>query len=327
MSGGRVELGLGTGWYEGEHTAYGIPFPPLGERFERLEEQLAILTGTMGDAGRRELLLRRDALPAGGQPGPAQAAPATPSAADPGRRRRQTHAPPRGHLRRRVQRALSRGGRHAGPVRPGARRLRAPSTATPPASRSRRPRSSVAAPTRPKWPAGPGPSAGRSTSCAPTGRRARPTRWSNADCASSGRSGPGTVYLQVLDLDDLDHLRLLSERRPTATSSEGGRCPAQRVALRARGSGRGPWHGGVAGDAGRDGSVIRATVSPPTATQLCVVGQDRPVRASGVYSVADAVKSAPPSLLWATAPVPTAGVPTQFVPTMAQIEADGQAMP
>jgi alkanesulfonate monooxygenase len=45
MSGGRVELGLGTGWYDGEHTAYGIPFPPLGERFERLEEQLAILTG------------------------------------------------------------------------------------------------------------------------------------------------------------------------------------------------------------------------------------------------------------------------------------------
>ena len=45
MSGGRVELGLGTGWYEGEHTAYGIPFPALGERFERLEEQLAILTG------------------------------------------------------------------------------------------------------------------------------------------------------------------------------------------------------------------------------------------------------------------------------------------
>ncbi len=45
MSGGRIELGLGTGWYEGEHTAYGIPFPPLGERFERLEEQLSIITG------------------------------------------------------------------------------------------------------------------------------------------------------------------------------------------------------------------------------------------------------------------------------------------
>lgn len=45
MSGGRVELGLGTGWFEAEHTAYGIPFPPTAERFDRLEEQLAILTG------------------------------------------------------------------------------------------------------------------------------------------------------------------------------------------------------------------------------------------------------------------------------------------
>src|ERR1700694_2835952 len=35
MSGGRVELGLGAGWYEGEHRAYAIPFPPLGERFDR----------------------------------------------------------------------------------------------------------------------------------------------------------------------------------------------------------------------------------------------------------------------------------------------------
>ena len=45
MSGGRVELGLGTGWYEREHTAYGIPFPPLGERFDRFEEQLQVVTG------------------------------------------------------------------------------------------------------------------------------------------------------------------------------------------------------------------------------------------------------------------------------------------
>jgi F420-dependent oxidoreductase-like protein len=45
MSGGRVELGLGAGWYEAEHRAYAVPFPPLGERFERLEEQLAIITG------------------------------------------------------------------------------------------------------------------------------------------------------------------------------------------------------------------------------------------------------------------------------------------
>ncbi|MBM0259474.1 LLM class F420-dependent oxidoreductase [Micromonospora sp. 4G55] len=45
MSGGRVELGIGTGWYAEEHTAYGIPFPTLGERFARLEEQLAVITG------------------------------------------------------------------------------------------------------------------------------------------------------------------------------------------------------------------------------------------------------------------------------------------
>jgi F420-dependent oxidoreductase-like protein len=45
MSGGRVELGLGTGWFEEEHAAYGIPFPSLAERFDRLEEQLRIVTG------------------------------------------------------------------------------------------------------------------------------------------------------------------------------------------------------------------------------------------------------------------------------------------
>lgn len=45
MSGGRVELGLGAGWFEAEHVAYGVPFPPIAERFERLEEQLEIVTG------------------------------------------------------------------------------------------------------------------------------------------------------------------------------------------------------------------------------------------------------------------------------------------
>jgi F420-dependent oxidoreductase-like protein len=48
MSGGRVEFGLGTGWFEAEHAAYGIPFPSLGERFELLEEQLTIITGLWG---------------------------------------------------------------------------------------------------------------------------------------------------------------------------------------------------------------------------------------------------------------------------------------
>jgi F420-dependent oxidoreductase-like protein len=45
MSGGRVELGLGAGWYAAEHAAYGIPFPGLRERFDRYEEQLEVITG------------------------------------------------------------------------------------------------------------------------------------------------------------------------------------------------------------------------------------------------------------------------------------------
>jgi len=71
MSGGRVELGLGAGWYDDEHAAYGIPFPPLGERFERLGEQLEIITGlwstpeggTFDHDGRHYRLSSSPALP------------------------------------------------------------------------------------------------------------------------------------------------------------------------------------------------------------------------------------------------------------------------
>jgi F420-dependent oxidoreductase-like protein len=71
MSGGRVDLGIGTGWYAEEHQAYGIPFPSLGERFERLEEQLAIVTGlwqtpvgeTFTYSGRHHQLVDSPALP------------------------------------------------------------------------------------------------------------------------------------------------------------------------------------------------------------------------------------------------------------------------
>jgi F420-dependent oxidoreductase-like protein len=79
MSGGRVELGLGAGWYEAEHTAYGIPFPPVGERFERLDEQLAVIIGLWGTPeggsfsfpGRHYQLVDSPALPKPVQrPGP-----------------------------------------------------------------------------------------------------------------------------------------------------------------------------------------------------------------------------------------------------------------
>ncbi len=42
LSGGRAFLGIGAAWYEREHRALGVPFPPLAERFERLEEAIAI---------------------------------------------------------------------------------------------------------------------------------------------------------------------------------------------------------------------------------------------------------------------------------------------
>jgi F420-dependent oxidoreductase-like protein len=80
MSGGRVELGIGSGWFDAEHTAYGIPFPELGERFDRYEEQLAVITGlwstppgeTFDFAGEHYRLTGSPALPkpvqAGGIP-------------------------------------------------------------------------------------------------------------------------------------------------------------------------------------------------------------------------------------------------------------------
>jgi F420-dependent oxidoreductase-like protein len=48
MSAGRVEFGLGAGWFEAEHAAYGLEFPSTGERFDRLAEQLEIITGLWG---------------------------------------------------------------------------------------------------------------------------------------------------------------------------------------------------------------------------------------------------------------------------------------
>lgn len=45
MSGGRIELGIGAGWYEAEHTAYGFDFPDTPSRFDNLTDQLAIIDG------------------------------------------------------------------------------------------------------------------------------------------------------------------------------------------------------------------------------------------------------------------------------------------
>jgi alkanesulfonate monooxygenase len=71
MSGGRVELGIGAGWYDAEHAAYAIPFPPTPDRFDMLEDQLAILTGlwatpdgeTFSYTGRRHSVTDSPGLP------------------------------------------------------------------------------------------------------------------------------------------------------------------------------------------------------------------------------------------------------------------------
>src|SRR5215211_7089576 len=49
--GGRIELGMGTGWLEAEHSAYGFPFPPTGERFGLLEEQIEIVRRQWEESG------------------------------------------------------------------------------------------------------------------------------------------------------------------------------------------------------------------------------------------------------------------------------------
>ncbi len=119
MSGGRVEFGFGTGWFEQEHTAYGIPFPSLKERFDRFEEQLAIITGlwatppgqTFSHRGTHYQLADSPALPK-----PAQR-PSAPG--HPGRRRPPAHAAAGGPVRGRVQPGVQEPGRHDRGVQPG----------------------------------------------------------------------------------------------------------------------------------------------------------------------------------------------------------------
>jgi F420-dependent oxidoreductase-like protein len=209
MSGGRVELGLGAGWYDGEHMAYGIPFPPVGHRFERLEEQLAIITGlwttpageTFSFDGTHYQLTDSPALPK-----PVQ----------------QPHPP------------LIIGG--GGPKR-------TPRLAATYADEFNLPFSSLgdteaqfarvraACEARDRNPGTLRYSAAQVVCCgideAEVTRRAGSIGREPAELRANGAAGTpdevvtrlrafgeigaGTVYLQVLDLDDLDHIRLLSE--------------------------------------------------------------------------------------------------------------------
>ncbi len=124
MSGGRVELGIGAGWFEAEHTAYGIPFPELRERFDRYEEQLAVVTGLWSTPPGETFDFDGDHYQLCGLSGPAQAGPGR---RHPGADRRQgqaAHAAAGRPVRGRVQRAVRVGRGERAAVRRRARGLR-----------------------------------------------------------------------------------------------------------------------------------------------------------------------------------------------------------
>jgi F420-dependent oxidoreductase-like protein len=209
MSGGRVELGIGAGWFGQEHTAYGIPFPPVGERFERLEEQLAIVTGLwrtpVGErfsyAGRHYQVEDSPALPKPNQlPGP----PIIIGGGGPKRTPRL--AATYGSEFNRAFRPLGETEEQFGVVRRACEAIgRDPATL----------RLSTAQVV----------CCGRDA--ADIGRRARAIGREVDELRESGLCGTpeevvaklatfaavgaGTAYLQILDLDDLDHLALIAE--------------------------------------------------------------------------------------------------------------------
>ena len=128
ISGGRVELGIGTGWLEAEHTAYGFPFPPMGER---MDGSVRAARDHPPPMDRTYVRLRRRALPDRGARRAAEAGAAPAPAAD----RRRGRGPALGAARRalggRVQHGLRRRPEQARERRRAARRgVRAARAAT-----------------------------------------------------------------------------------------------------------------------------------------------------------------------------------------------------
>jgi F420-dependent oxidoreductase-like protein len=208
MSGGRVDFGVGTGWFEPEHTAYGIPFPSVGERFDRFEEQLAIITGlwetpegeTFSFTGTHYQLADAPALP---KPAQRPRPPVILGGAGPRRTPR---------LAARYADEFNLGFRPMSETEAGFGRVR---DACAEAGRDLASmRFSVA----------------HTVVCgkddAEVARRASAIGWSAQDVRTRGitgtpaqvvdtigqfgRAGAGTIYLQVLDLSDLDHLELVA---------------------------------------------------------------------------------------------------------------------
>jgi len=208
MSGGRVELGLGAGWFADEHTAYGLEFPDTVGRFDRFEEQLAVITGlwrtppgeSFSYAGKHYTVVDSPALPK----------PVTP------------HGPPviiGGHGRRRTPQLAAR---YADEFNVG---FSPPDVARAQFGRARAACEAIGRP-------------GEELTCstalvlccgrddAEVARRARSigrevdelrengVAGTSAECVEAlgrfGAAGSQRTYLQVLDLADLDHLELVA---------------------------------------------------------------------------------------------------------------------
>jgi F420-dependent oxidoreductase-like protein len=207
MSGGRVELGLGAGWFDDEHRAYGIPFPPTKERFERLEEQLEIVTGlwatplgqTFSFTGRHFTLADSPALPK-----PRQSPPPvivggggrvrTPRLA--ARFASEFNAPflsvdDAASQYGRVRAACAEAGRDASSLH-----LSAAVVVCCGRTEEELARRATAI--------------GREVDELRRNGAAGSPAEVVARCRAYGEVGAGTIYLQVLDLSDLDHLRLLA---------------------------------------------------------------------------------------------------------------------
>ena len=208
MSGGRAELGLGTGWFDAEHTAYGIPFPPLAERFGRLEEQLEIITGLWETAEGETFSFSGTTTRCPAH----RRCPSRPSA----RARRSWSAAPGSAGRRGWRRGSPTSTTSRSPASPPAR-PRSRGCATPARRRAGIPdrwctrprRPCAAAGTRPNWPAGRRRSATRWMTCRQTGLAGSPAEVVDK-LGQFADAGAARVYLQVLDLHDLDHLELIA---------------------------------------------------------------------------------------------------------------------
>ena len=210
MSAGRIELGLGAGWFEREHEAYGIPFPSLRDRFERLEEQLSIVSGLWATpagqkysfAGKHYQLVDSPALP---KPVQRPRPPIIVGGAGPRRIPRlaatfadEFNIPFRSLAETGAQFSRVRAACEAAGRDPATIRLSAAQTVCCGADEAEVGRRAQAI----------GRDAGELRANGVAGTPDEVVERLHA----FGAAGAGTIYLQVLDLDDPDHVRLLSER-------------------------------------------------------------------------------------------------------------------